>query len=278
MPFNSNLTKELKDMKTRNYLNLAGALTLGIATLASPLAQAQPLDDRVIVDMPYTTTVGHKTLQPGEYVIQRLPSQSGSRVLLIYSDKGMKFETSTMTIPVLDINTARDTKVVLTKIGDDYYYNKIWVQGKQYGYEIPLPKEARMRRDELMARVTVPASTSSTTDSSSTITTTTQTAEATAPQVVPEAAVEAPPVIAEERVELQPEVNEPVVAGNAVPVQEEAVVAPDEAPVDLPNSANREMDQNPAPAELPKTAAGWLALMLSGSGMLGAGMMLRRKQ
>ena len=45
-------------MKTRNYLNLAGALTLGIAMLASPRAQAQPLDDRVIVDMPYTTTVG----------------------------------------------------------------------------------------------------------------------------------------------------------------------------------------------------------------------------
>jgi len=260
-------------MKTRNYINLTGALTLGIAMLAAPRAQAQPMDDRVIVDMPYTTTVGHKTLQPGEYVIQRLPSASGSRVLLIYSDKGMKFETSTMTIPALDINTARDTKVILTKIGDDYYYNKIWVQGKQYGYEIPLPREARHRRDELMARVTVPARTSSTTDTS-TITTTTQTAEADNPQVVAEApVVEAPPVIAEERVEVA-QTNEPVVAANAVPVQEEVAAAPEE----LPNSANREMDQNPAPAELPKTAAGWLALMLSGSGLLGAGMMLRRKQ
>ena len=160
-------------------------------------------------------------------------SQSGGgRVLLIYSDNGMKFETSTMTIPVLDINTARDTKVVLTKIGDDYYYNKIWVQGKQYGYEIPLPKEARQRRDELMARVTVPASTFS---SSSTTTTTTQTAEAEAPQVVAEAApVEAPPVIAEERVELQTDANEPVVADNAVPVQEE--VAVEEAPADCPKA------------------------------------------
>jgi hypothetical protein len=267
-------------MKTRNYLNLAGALALGVATLASPRAQAQPLDDRVTVDMPYSTTVGNKTLQPGAYVIQRLHSQSGNgRVLLIYSDNGMKFETSTMSIPVLDMNTPRDTKIILTKIGDDYYYNKIWVQGKQYGYEIPLPKEARLRRDELMARVTVPASSSS----SSTTATTTETAQVEAPVVAEEAPVvaeaapvEVPPVVAEERQDVEPQVNEPVVAANPVPVEEQP--AAEEIPADLPISANREMDQNPEPAELPKTAAGWLALMLSGSGLAGVGMMLRRKQ
>ena len=75
---------------------------------------------------------------------------------------------------------------------------------------------------------------------------------------------------------MEVQVNEPVVAANPVPVQEEP--AAEEIPADLPVSADREMDQNPAPAELPKTAAGWLALMLSGSGLLGAGMMLRRKQ
>jgi len=225
-------------MKTRNYLNLAGALTLGIAMLATPRVQAQPLDDRVTVDMPYTTTVGHKTLQPGKYVIQRLSSQSGGgRVLLFYSDDGMKFETSAMTIPALDINTARDTKIILTRVGDDYYYNKIWVQGKQYGYEFPLPKAIRLRQKELMSQVTVPGNT---TNSSSTITTTTTTAQA-----------EPTPVVAEEQ-----------------PAEE----LPSEV------SANREMDQNPAPAHLPKTAAGWLAMMLSGGGLLGAGLMLRRKQ
>lgn len=262
-------------MKTRNYLNLAGTLALGVAMLTSSRAQAQPLDDRVIVDMPYTTSVGNKTLQPGEYVIQRLHSQSGNgRVLLIYSDNGMKFETSTMSIPALDMNTARETKIELTKIGDDYYYNKIWIQGKQYGYEIPLPKEARQRRDELMARVSVPATTSS---ESSITTTTTQTAQVETPAVeeapvVAEAAPLEPPV--QENVE--PQVNEPVVAANPVPVEEQP--APEEIRTDLTQSANREMDQNPAPAELPKTAAGWLALVLGGSGLLGAGMKLRRKQ
>src|SRR6185503_13049265 len=159
-------------MKTRKNAIMAAALTLGITMLVSPGAQSQPLDDRVIVNMPYTTTVGHKTLPPGEYVIQRLHSASGSRVLLFYSDNGMKFETSAMTIPCLDINTARDTKVVLNRIGDDYYYDKVWVQGKDYGYEFILPKEARARRRELMAKVTVPASTSTSTITTTSTTTT----------------------------------------------------------------------------------------------------------
>jgi len=259
-------------MKTRTWLNFAGALTLGIAMLASPRAQAQPLDDRVIVDMPYTTTVGHKTLQPGHYIIQRLSSQSGGgRVLLIYSDNGMKFETSVMTIPCLDINTARDTKVILSRIGDDFYYNKIWVQGKQYGYEIPLPKSVRLRQKELMAQVSVPASTSS----SSTITTTTTTAAAEPAPVEEEQVFEQPeavtpaPVVAEEQ---QPEQEQEQ-------VQEYAQAEPEANA--LPESANREMDQNPsssAPAErLPKTAAGWLAMMLGGSTLLSGGLMLRRK-
>src|SRR5438445_11891216 len=167
-------------MKTRKYAIVAAALTLGVAMLVSPGVQAQPLDDRVNVTMPYTTVIGHKTRPPGDYVIQLMPSAGGGgRVLLIYSDKGMTFETSAMTIPCLDPKIARDTKIEVSRIGDDYYYDKVWVQGKEYGYEFILPKEARQRRKELMAKVTVPASTSSTT---STTTTTTTTASAAVPE------------------------------------------------------------------------------------------------
>lgn len=251
-------------MKTRKYAIMAAALTLGIAMLVSPGAQSQPLDDRVIVNMPYTTTVGHKTLPPGEYVIQRLHSASGSRVLLIYSDKGMKFETSAMTIPCLDINTARDTKVVLTRIGDDYFYDKVWVQGKDYGYEFPLPKEARLRRKELMAKVTVPASTST-----STITTTTTTE-------AERAAVEEQAVVQQAEVKTETEIETKV----ETPVVETPVQAEPEP--ELTETANREMDQNPAPAPaerttMPKTYTGWLAMMLGGGALLGAGLALSKK-
>src|SRR5207248_1479837 len=90
---------------------------------------------------------------------QRLPDNGGSRVLLFYSDNGMKFETVALPFAALDINTARDTKLVLNHVGEDYYIHKIWVQGKDYGYELPMPKGLKARRTEQMAKVTVPAET-----------------------------------------------------------------------------------------------------------------------
>src|SRR5439155_3767847 len=97
---------------------------------------------------------------PGDYTIQRLPNNGGSRVLLFYSDNGMKYETLALPFAALDINTARETKLVLNHVGDDYYIHKIWVQGKDYGYELHMPKSVKARRTEQMAKVTtVPAET-----------------------------------------------------------------------------------------------------------------------
>ena len=111
-------------MKIRTFANAAAVVALGLSAWTTLKAQG-PLYDRVDVNLPYTVTMGDKTLQPGNYVIQQLRSTSGgSRVLLIYADNGMKFETSAMTIPALDINTARDTKVMLHHLGNDYYLDR----------------------------------------------------------------------------------------------------------------------------------------------------------
>src|SRR5256885_14024359 len=98
----------------------------------------------------------NKRLQPEDYHRQELPKNGGaSRVLLFYTKDGMKFETSAMTIPALDINTARDTRLVLNHLGDDYYISKIWVQGKDYGYELPIPDAMKSRQNERMTEASV---------------------------------------------------------------------------------------------------------------------------
>ncbi len=58
------------------------ALALTVSTVAL-LAQG-PLYDKVMVNLPYTVTIGDHTLQPGDYVIKQMPSADNSRVLLIY--------------------------------------------------------------------------------------------------------------------------------------------------------------------------------------------------
>src|SRR5690242_6764672 len=161
-------------MKIGTMMITAGVLALCLATWRVRKAQG-PLYDRVKVNLPYSVTIGERTLQPGDYVIQQLRDQGGgSRVLLIYSDNGMKFETSAMTIPALDNRTPEDTRVILHHFGNDYYFDKVWIQGKDYGYEFPLPDAVKSRERERAQPISVAAnySTVQQTESASTTTTT----------------------------------------------------------------------------------------------------------
>lgn len=170
----------------------AGITALGLATLVTPVKAQSPMYDRVEVNLPYTVTVGDKTLPPGSYVIQQLRDIGGnSRVLLIYSDNGTRFETSAVTIPTLDINTPEHTSVILHHFGPDYYFDKVWIQGKDYGYEFPLPNSVKMREKERMEPITVNATYSTVAQQTQAPVTTPQ-AEAPAPPPE-EAPVEAPP-------------------------------------------------------------------------------------
>jgi LPXTG-motif cell wall-anchored protein len=223
-----------------------------------------------------------------------LPSNGGTPVLLIYSDSGMKFETSALPIPALDTNTARETKLILNQVGSDYYINKIWVQGKDYGYELPIPASMKSRQNEKVAETTVPARSQSTVDTetvqvatdsnadkaqdttpataNTVATTATETAILTEkPSTEPDKPSTDKPLIETARL------DEPAAQAAAQPKAEPV------APASSDNSADRAMtDQTPAstpaPAELPKTAAGWLTLLLGGGALSGAGLMLRRKR
>lgn len=231
-------------MNAKSFLVAAYALVLALAVFPAAAPAQGPLYDKVVVNLPYTVTIGEHTLQPGPYVIRQMDSPGGaSRVLLIYSDNGMKFETSAITIPALDNKTPEDTKLVLHHFGPDYYFDKIWIQGKDYGYEFPLPDSVKARERERMAPMTVAATYQS-------VPAETQTAEAApAPAPAPPPAEPAP-------------APAPEVAQNTPP-PEPAPVAP-AAPAP---EANR----------MPETATNWLLMLLSGGVLSGAGLALRRR-
>jgi hypothetical protein len=248
-------------MKIGTFGIAAGALALGLAAWITPVSAQGPLWDVVKVNMPYTITIGQKVLQPGDYTIQQMHDLGGgSRVLLIYSDNGMKFETSAMTIPVLDPNTARDTKVVLHHFGPDYYFDKIWIQGKDYGYEFPLPNSVKERQREAMEPVSVAAN-YSTMPAQETTQTATTTQQTTTAAQQPTTAAQQPTTAAEQQ--------QTTVAQATVPP---ATTAPTTEP-----SANREETPAPAPRSMPHTSAGWLMMLLTGGGLSSAGLLLRRK-
>lgn len=231
-------------MNMKNLLVSVAAL----ATFAIPILAQGPLYDKVIVDLPYSVTIGNKVLQPGNYVIRQNPSDGGGgRVLLIYSDRGMHFETSALTIPTLDTLTPKDTKVVLHRFGNDYFFDKIWIQGKNYGYEFPLPESVKSRERERMQPVNVAARYEATTaqQAQNTETRRNEVAQATPPP----AQQPAPPTA-------NREVPQTMAQATPPPRQQEPV---------------------PVPRRMPHTDAGWLTMLISGGLLSASGLALRRR-
>jgi len=138
-------------MHLRKFAGLAAVLAA--AALFTITAQG-PMYDKVLVTLPYQVTIKDVVLEPGDYEIRQMNSQTNTRVLHIFKDGGMKLETSAMTIPALDNKTPEDTKILLHHIADRYYFDKIWIQGKNYGYEFVLPDSVRQLQKERGETVT----------------------------------------------------------------------------------------------------------------------------
>jgi hypothetical protein len=283
----------------------AGVLALGLASLTPSKAQG-PLYDRVNVNLPYAVTIGDRTLQPGDYVIQQLRDQGGnSRVLLIYSDNGMKFETSAMTIPALDQNTPGKTSVILHHFGNDYYFDKVWIQGKDYGYEFPLPDAVKSRQRERMEPISVAANyssvpqseanaatTQSTTTSAATTTRTTTSAAAsgqtttsaatnqgtTLGQASAAQSAATTPMTAQHQATTQPQTTQSQTTMQPSTTTGRSTMAPATTQSTTTAANRRTTDTGAADRSMPNTSAGWLMMLLGGSALSGAGFSLRRKR
>lgn len=246
-------------MKIRIMLLAAtAALWLGGAFWTLPHASAQPLWDVVYVTLPYPVTVGDKILAPGPYTIEQL-HDLGSTVLLFYNADGTKFETSAMTIRALDRDTPKESSVTLRHIGENYYIDKVWIQGKDYGYEIPPPDSVK-EGETMSEAAAAPASPAAT------------------------AAASEMPAVSEPSPAPPPPEPEPAMTSPAEPPAPEPQASTDTQQPPTPpadSSANREKrpagDDTGAPA-MPSTSAGWLAMLLSGGTLSGVGLLLRRKR
>ena len=117
--------------------------------------RGQGLIDGIKVTLPQPVTVGDKVLEPGEYEIRR-PSSANRDILQIFNKDKMVYETNVLTVATgPDEKDPKETKVILHHIGDAYYFDKIWMEDKNYGWEFPLPSRARALQRE--AALNVPA-------------------------------------------------------------------------------------------------------------------------
>ncbi len=233
----------------KKSLTIAGLFVAGFAATTATVKAQGPLYDKVTVDLPYRVTLNETTLEPGHYVIRQLDSPGGgSRVLQIFTNNGMRLKTSALTIPALDNNTPSSTKVILHHYGNDYYFDKVWIQGKDYGYEFPLPSAVKNREREKMTAYTVAATyeqTSGSANQAGSAATETTTVTTVAPAPAP-------------------------VTDNVIVAQNTPAPAPEAAPAPVSSAPVS------TPTEMPHTAGNWLGMLLGGGALTSAGAMLRR--
>jgi hypothetical protein len=139
-----------KEVSMRFPRITSGLLSLSLLLGAAAMnINAQSANQTVIVTISDDVMVGKKLLPKGEYQITN--TSLASPVLMFFSNDRLRFEANALGVraPVRNTVYARDTALVLEKIGPGYYLREIWVRGKDFGIEIPLPDRAKRLKREL---------------------------------------------------------------------------------------------------------------------------------
>lgn len=242
-------------MKTSKVLYGVGLLILLVVAMG---VNTYAIDQGLQVRIPNGVLVNGKRLPAGEYEIRKLSNVN--TIFQFYNRDEMRYETYALPIHTESKAVVEDGKVVIQKVGKEYYLTEIWLSGTKTGYELPLPDRARSLQRELEQSVSgqsperTPVASNHPAGSSSSNARASRTPDA---------------------VEDQSESPVPQVAQN-VPSQQPVDARPREA---SPGAA----EQTPANAQsdaqtdsLPATASHWPMYLLIGGVLLGLAVVARR--
>ena len=110
-----------------------------LLTMSAAIVHAQ--SKRSIVNIPFSFTVGHKTLPAGEYTVQ--PNRSNSNnVWLVESITGHDSVVFT-TGSAWTRETQENTKLVFNNYDGQYFLSQIWSAGDNTGRELRMPRVER---------------------------------------------------------------------------------------------------------------------------------------
>jgi LPXTG-motif cell wall-anchored protein len=249
--------------------------------VGSSLVYGQSLRDKVIVELPYRVTLNDKTtLEPGEYTINQISDSGGGRYVLQIRKDDIEHEALVQSIPATDNNTKSETRVMLHKLSDGgYLFDKIWVQGKDYGYEFPIPEAIRDRERERMSSSAITARYEpgkDATQEGQPAQTTDERSAAITDQSGTTASTPAQPVNPVTEAQPEPAAPQPAEPQSAVTDEQPAAAQAEAQPAEPATGAVRGEDV--AGEELPQTAANWMTMLTAGFTLMGGGFALRHRK
>ena len=138
-------------MKTKLYNLMAKTGVLCAVVLASTFVsvQAQSLQYRIRVNIPFDFSIADKKLPAGSYSVGRAIQNSDNTVLSILDGRGHTKEMH-MSIPVLSADTKNQATLVFHRYGDEYFLYQVWTAGETTGRQFPRSSAERALQSQLM--------------------------------------------------------------------------------------------------------------------------------
>ena len=135
-------------MKKQTLVTLITVSFFVMVAAASAPAQTGGL---LKADIPFTFTVGDKTLPTGEYVIERINRQTNQETLWIRSADG-RISVLVRTMPAQTGAAQEKTKLIFNRYGESHYLSQLWASADGWGLALPESRAERALRRELRAK------------------------------------------------------------------------------------------------------------------------------
>jgi len=110
----------------------AGVLCAVVLATACVSVQAQSLQYRIRVNIPFDFSIANKKLPAGNYSIGRAIQNSDNTVLSILDGRGHTKEAR-LSIPVLAAEAKNQATLVFHRYGDEYFLYQVWTAGETTG-------------------------------------------------------------------------------------------------------------------------------------------------
>src|SRR5690349_1690387 len=107
---------------------ITSALLVMAIIVAGVSAQAQSLQYRLTVDIPFDFTVSGQKLPAGKYSVGRAHEASGDSVLQVRSTDGHS-TANRFSIPVVTFKTKSRAELVFHRYGDQNFLSEVWPAG-----------------------------------------------------------------------------------------------------------------------------------------------------
>ena len=138
---------------------ITAALLVAAIITAGVSAQAQTLQNKLTVNIPFDFSVSGEKLPAGKYWVSRAHESIGDTVLQIQNADGRPV-ANRFSVPIVTFKTKNRGELVFHRYGDQYFLSEVWPAGAVTGREFPKTHAerelARQAQDSGVAAVNAP--------------------------------------------------------------------------------------------------------------------------